>query len=78
MSSSPTSSRPRHRSRRYRFGSRLTSSKSIAEIGRIVGWPQQNYFARRFRSVFGMAPTAYRKQLPIPALAPQLAGWIDW
>lgn len=32
----------------------------IARVGRDVGWPDQNYFARRFRLHSGMSPTAYR------------------
>jgi AraC family transcriptional regulator, L-rhamnose operon transcriptional activator RhaR len=38
----------------------LHSDDSIAYIGRAVGWPDQNYFARRFRAHYGLSPTTYR------------------
>jgi AraC family L-rhamnose operon transcriptional activator RhaR len=38
----------------------VDSDLSIAEIGHRVGWPDPNYFARRFRSLFGMTATEYR------------------
>lgn len=38
----------------------VAGNRSVAEIGRAVGWPDPNYAARRFRSTYGMSPTAYR------------------
>ncbi len=57
----------------------LTGTKPVAQIGREVGWNDANYFARRFRSLFGLSPREYREQLPCPAAplhAPQ--DWLQW
>jgi len=35
---------------------------AISEIGRQIGWPDSNYFARRFRGHYGIAPREYRKR----------------
>jgi len=50
----------------------------LTALGKAVGWPDQNYFARRFRSIFGMTASTYRQQLPVPAFKPQAADWIQW
>ncbi len=56
----------------------LTSDDPIAAIGKSVGWTDQNYFARRFRGIFGQTPSAYRKQLPRPAVHHHPDDWIQW
>lgn len=50
------------RRRRLELATRflLQSDLSVGEIGSLVGWPDANYFSRRFRSEFGVAPTDYR------------------
>lgn len=43
----------------------LHSDESIACIGRAVGWPDQNYFARRFRTHYGLTASAYRTSFSV-------------
>jgi AraC family L-rhamnose operon transcriptional activator RhaR len=38
----------------------LHSDQPITCIGRAVGWPDQNYFARRFKAHYGLSATTYR------------------
>lgn len=38
----------------------IEGDASIAEVGRSVGWPDPSYASRRFSSVFGRSPRAYR------------------
>jgi AraC family L-rhamnose operon transcriptional activator RhaR len=40
----------------------LATDQPVGEIGVRVGWSDPNYFSRRFKSVFGVTPTAYRTQ----------------
>ena len=40
----------------------LHSDEPITTISRAVGWPDQNYFARRFKAHYGLSATTYRKQ----------------
>lgn len=42
----------------------VTTDSPIGEIARRVGWNDANYFARRFRTVFGQNPTTYRQHGP--------------
>ena len=56
----------------------LTTEAAIADIGARVGWPDPTNFSRRFRSLFGQTPSAYREQLPVPASLNPPADWIQW
>jgi AraC-like DNA-binding protein len=38
----------------------LHTDQSISRIGESVGWPDQNYFARRFKSHYGLTASEYR------------------
>ncbi|MBV9922137.1 MAG: helix-turn-helix domain-containing protein [Pseudonocardia sp.] len=38
----------------------LHTANPISQIGRSVGWPDQNYFARRFKAHYGLSATSYR------------------
>jgi PAS domain S-box-containing protein len=40
----------------------LHTDQPVTQIGRSVGWPDQNYFARRFKAHFGLSPSAYRSR----------------
>jgi AraC family transcriptional regulator, L-rhamnose operon transcriptional activator RhaR len=40
----------------------LHSDEPVTHIGRAVGWPDQNYFARRFKAHYGLSATTYRKR----------------
>ncbi|HEV2438235.1 MAG TPA: AraC family transcriptional regulator [Verrucomicrobiae bacterium] len=50
------------RRRRLELATRLLihSDRPVSEVGDMVGWPDANYFTRRFRAEFGITPTAYR------------------
>jgi AraC family L-rhamnose operon transcriptional activator RhaR len=38
----------------------LHTDDSIAQIAESVGWPDQNYFARRFKAHYGLPASTYR------------------
>lgn len=55
----------------------LHSDQPVTCIGQAVGWPDQNYFARRFKAHYGLSATSYRARFATGAihLAPVPAGW---
>lgn len=50
------------RRRRLELATRLLihSDLLVGDVGNSVGWPDANYFTRRFRAEFGVTPTCYR------------------
>lgn len=52
------------RTRAERFAVLLLGrDDTVAGIGRRVGWPDPNYASRRFRQVYGISPSEYRRRL---------------
>jgi AraC family L-rhamnose operon transcriptional activator RhaR len=41
----------------------LHTPRPVGEIAETVGWPDQNYFARRFKAHYGLTATTYRARL---------------
>lgn len=44
----------------------LHTDQPISRIAESVGWPDQNYFARRFRSHYGLSASTYRANFARP------------
>ena len=38
----------------------VNTDKPVSEIAQLTGWDDPNYFARRFRSFYGMSASEYR------------------
>jgi AraC family transcriptional regulator, L-rhamnose operon transcriptional activator RhaR len=55
----------------------LHTDQPVTAIGRAVGWPDQNYFARRFKAHYGLSATTYRARFAGHAaqLEPKLNLW---
>jgi AraC family L-rhamnose operon transcriptional activator RhaR len=53
----------------------LHSDDPVTSIGRAVGWPDQNYFARRFKAHYGLSATTYRKRFAAWAAAHPPGAW---
>ena len=53
----------------------LHSDQPITCIGQAVGWPDQNYFARRFKAHYGLTATTYRARFATGAIHLQPDGW---
>src|SRR6185437_7526439 len=51
----------------------LHTDQPVTGIGQAVGWPDQSYFARRFRAHYGLSATTYRAQF-----AGHTAGLWSW
>ncbi|MFI5733002.1 helix-turn-helix domain-containing protein [Kribbella sp. NPDC051587] len=48
----------------------LHTDLPVSRIGESVGWPDQNYFARRFKSHFGLSASVYRQRFNTPKFTP--------
>ncbi|WP_222850034.1 helix-turn-helix transcriptional regulator [Trebonia kvetii] len=48
----------------------LHSDDPVTAIGLMVGWPDANYFARRFKHHYGLGATTYRKRFAAKAAHP--------
>ncbi len=55
----------------------LATDRPVAEILAAVGWRDANHGARRFRSLVGLTPSAYRSHPHRPDAGPA-ADWIQW
>lgn len=47
----------------------LHTDLPVSRIGESVGWPDQNYFARRFKSHFGLSASTYRQRFNTPKIS---------
>jgi AraC family transcriptional regulator, L-rhamnose operon transcriptional activator RhaR len=48
----------------------LHTDRPVTQVGRSVGWPDQNYFARRFKAHFGLSASTYRSRFADSARQP--------
>lgn len=49
----------------------IRDDRAISQIARAVGWPDPNYFARRFKAHFGLSASTYRERFrDAPASVP--------
>jgi AraC family transcriptional regulator, L-rhamnose operon transcriptional activator RhaR len=48
----------------------LHTDQPVTQVGRAVGWPDQNYFARRFKAHFGLSASTYRRRFADSARQP--------
>ncbi|HEY8788344.1 MAG TPA: AraC family transcriptional regulator [Actinopolymorphaceae bacterium] len=55
----------------------IASDEPVAMIGRRVGWPDPNYFARRFKAVHGVPPSDYRARFRRPGSDVSVAKLFD-
>ncbi|GAA0587520.1 AraC family transcriptional regulator [Kribbella sandramycini] len=51
-------------------GQLLHTDLPVSRIGEAVGWPDQNYFARRFKSHYGLSASNYRQRFNTPKYGP--------
>ena len=57
----------------------VETASSVAQIGRAVGWPDPSHASRRFASVLGRSPRAYRQAFGRPEVAaPEVAVGTRW
>ena len=56
----------------------MHSDDSITGIGRLVGWPDQSNFARRFKAHYGLSATTYRKRFASPSGGADLTDCADF
>lgn len=55
----------------------VRSDDPVARVGARVGWPDAAYFARRFRMVFGLSPSSYRKRARSGAVRSHQASVVE-
>lgn len=48
----------------------IRDDEAISHIARVVGWPDPNYFARRFKAHFGLSATTYRARFQDTSVSP--------
>lgn len=50
----------------------LTTSCSVSEAAAAVGFSDNGYFTRKFRELYGVTPTAMRREKPVPVSGGQI------